>query len=159
MKHLHNEQITDTTIRLVDTDGNSSVVNTKDALTIAKNQGLDLVIVAAKSNPKVAKIIDFKKFVYDVKQEQKARKKRKRLEVKEIQIKPQIQDHDLNVKLKKIHKFLEDGHHVKLVVRTKGRQKYITDIGAVLTNVLSKITNHKVMSGNVTSGQVVIGNK
>lgn len=106
-------------IRLVD-EGNNTVVNTLEALTRAEETGLDLVVVSPKANPPVCRIQDVKKLQYEAK---KARKIQKGGDLKEIQLKVNISEHDLQTKMNAITKFLERGDKVKVSVRLKGRER------------------------------------
>jgi len=99
------------------------VLQIEEALKIASEQGLDLVEVSPKANPPVCKIIDYGKYKYRVQKKQaEARKKQKTFEVKEVKLRPGIEDHDYGVKLKSIHRFLGDGDKVKITLRFKGRE-------------------------------------
>ena len=99
------------------------VLQIEEALRIASDQGLDLVEVSPKANPPVCKIIDYGKYKYRVQKKQaEARKKQKTFEVKEVKLRPGIEDHDYGVKLKSIQRFLSDGDKVKITLRFKGRE-------------------------------------
>ena len=99
------------------------VLQIEEALKIASEQGLDLVEVSPKANPPVCKIIDYGKYKYRVQKKQaEARKKQKIFEVKEVKLRPGIEDHDYGVKLKSIQRFLGDGDKVKITLRFKGRE-------------------------------------
>ena len=103
-----------TEVRLI-ADGMNEVVSIQDALRRAEDEGLDLCIVSDKSNPPVVKVQDFKKIWYE---EKKAKSKQtKSSDLKEIQLKVNISDHDLTTKMNAINKFLERGDKVKLMVR------------------------------------------
>ncbi len=111
-------------VRLIDESGeNVGVVETDDAMQRAAAAGLDLVEVSPDAKPPVCKIMDYGKFKY---QEQKkaaeARKKQKTVEVKEIKMRPGIDDHDYGVKMKAILRFFEDGDKVKVTLRFRGRE-------------------------------------
>lgn len=120
------------------------VVTIREALRKAEEAGLDLVEISPNADPPVCKILDYGKYKYEQqKKASEARKKQKIVDVKEIQIRPMIGDHDYEVKLKAAKRFLEDGDKVKVVLRFRGREmahteigmellkKMITDIGAV----------------------------
>jgi translation initiation factor IF-3 len=99
------------------------VLQIEEALRMASDQGLDLVEVSPKANPPVCKIIDYGKYKYRVQKKQaEARKKQKTFEVKEVKLRPGIEDHDYGVKLKSIQRFLSDGDKVKITLRFKGRE-------------------------------------
>jgi len=119
-------------VRLIDADGsNVGVVTISDALSRAEAAGLDLVEIVPNSDPPVAKILDFGKFKYEEqKRKNEARKKQKVIEVKEIKMRPGIDEHDYQVKMKAIHRFLEEGDKVKLTLRFRGREMAHPEIGA-----------------------------
>lgn len=121
-------------VRLIDADGqNHGVVSKIEALERAREAGLDLVEVSPDANPPVAKILDFGKFKY---QEQKkaaeARKKQKTVEVKEIKMRPNIDDHDYNVKMKSMERFFGEGDKVKVTLRFRGREMAHQQLGREL---------------------------
>ena len=111
-------------VRLIDQNGkNHGVTATIKALNMAKDAGLDLVEVAAEASPPVCRIMDFGKFKYlQKKREQEAKKKLHQVEVKEIRIRPKIERHDLEIKLKRAMQFLEDGNKVQLTMMFRGRE-------------------------------------
>jgi translation initiation factor IF-3 len=118
-------------VRLIDENGqNVGVVPTTEALERANTAGLDLVEVSPDANPPVAKILDFGKYKY---QEQKkaaeARKKQKIVEIKEIKMRPSIDDHDYDVKMRAIRRFFEDGDKVKVTLRFRGREMAHQQLG------------------------------
>jgi len=111
-------------VRLVDEEGEMiGVVAIQDALDRAKTAGLDLIEISPNSEPPVCKLMDYGKFKY---QEQKrlasARKKQKIIEVKEVKIRPAIEDNDYQVKLKAMRRFLEEGDKAKITMRFRGRE-------------------------------------
>ena len=121
-------------VRLIDADGqNHGVVSKNEALELAREAGLDLVEVSPDANPPVAKILDYGKFKY---QEQKkaaeARKKQKTVEVKEIKMRPNIDDHDYNVKMKSMERFFGEGDKVKVTLRFRGREMAHQQLGREL---------------------------
>lgn len=121
-------------MRLLDADGKQiGVVSKEEALKKAQEQELDLVEIAPDAKPPVVKIIDFKKFQYLEERKQKeARKHTKETELKEVRVSPFIGEHDLDVSLKRVKNFLEDGDMVKLSVVFKGRQMTHTEFGPKL---------------------------
>ena len=133
-----NEDIRVREVRLIDHTGtNVGVVATTDALAKAVEAGLDLVEISPDANPPVAKILDYGKYKY---QEQKkaaeARKKQKIVEIKEIKMRPSIDDHDYDVKMRSIRRFFEEGDKVKVTLRFRGRELAHQDLGmAVLVRV------------------------
>jgi translation initiation factor IF-3 len=102
------------------------------ALNAARQRGLDLVLVTENAKPPVCKIVDLNKFLYQKKQKEKeqARKQREsRIEVKEVQFKPNIDTHDFQTKCKHVQRFIEKGNHVKLMVRFRGREMANKQVG------------------------------
>lgn len=129
-------------MRLLDAEGKQiGVVPTTEALKKAQESELDLVEIAPDAKPPVAKIIDFKKFQYLEERKQKeARKHTKETELKEVRVSPFIGDHDLDVSLKRVKSFLEDGDMVKVSVVFKGRQMRHTEFGPkMLEKILGEI--------------------
>lgn len=131
---LSNEDISSPEVQLIDADGtNKGAIRTREALAMAQELGLDLVIIAANSTPPVAKILDLGRFKFAAqKKAAEARKKQKVIEVKEIQLRPNIDDHDYQTKLKAVHRFLDDGDRVKVTLRFRGREMAHQDIGMQL---------------------------
>jgi translation initiation factor IF-3 len=133
-----NQEINSPRVRLVDERGQMvGVVNRNDAITRAMEAGLDLVEVAANADPPVCKILDYGKFKYEEqKRKNEARKKQKVIEVKEIKLRPGIDDHDYDVKMRSMLKFIEEGDKVKVTMRFRGRELAHQDIGM---NVLMRV--------------------
>jgi len=131
------------------------VVSRSDALTRASEAGLDLVEVAAAADPPVCKILDFGKFKYEEqKRKNEARKKQKVIEVKEIKLRPGIDDHDYDVKMRSMVKFIDEGDKVKVTMRFRGRELAHQELGMnVLMRVrddldkVAKIEQHPRMEG------------
>ena len=122
-----NEQIRAARVLVIGPDGNNlGVMSVREAMAIAEEHGLDVVEVSPNANPPVVKIMDYGKYMYELKKKQK--KKDKTPEMKEIELTPTIGDHDLNVKLKKAREFLGKGHKVKIEIRMRGRQMLHVDI-------------------------------
>jgi translation initiation factor IF-3 len=151
-----NQEITSLKVRLVDERGEMlGVVNRADALTRASEAGLDLVEIAANADPPVCKILDFGKFKYEEqKKKNEARKKQKVIEVKEIKLRPGIDDHDYDVKMRSMHKFIDEGDKVKVTMRFRGRELAHQELGMdVLMRVrddlveVAKIESHPRMEG------------
>ena len=119
-----NERIFAPTLRVLDSEGKQIGVLTRiEALTKARELELDLVEIAPKAQPPVAKIVDFKKFLYQEEKKHKEEKKRAKVsETKEVRLGPFMNDHDLNVMVRRAREFLEDGDKVRMVVRFAGRQ-------------------------------------
>jgi len=106
------------------------VMPIREAVQMAYDQGLDLVEIAAAADPPVCKILDVGKFKYEIqKKKNEARKKQKVIEVKEIKMRPGIDEHDYQVKLRSMRKFLEEGDKVKVTIRFRGRELVHQDLG------------------------------
>lgn len=133
-KYRINEQISASNLRLLDQDGKQiGVVTRQEALKSARDQELDLVEVAPAASPPVAKIIDYSKFLYQLKKKKQEEKKTTKVsETKQIRLGPFTQDHDLDVKLKRAREFLEDGDKVKFLVRFAGRAITKQELGRIL---------------------------
>jgi translation initiation factor IF-3 len=127
-----NNEITARLVRLVDADGEmQGVYKVDDALREAARVGLDLVEVSPNAEPPVCKILDYGRYKYEAqKKKNEARKKQKVIEVKEIKLRPAIDQHDYEVKMKAVRKFLEEGDKVKVTLRFRGREMAHQDLGA-----------------------------
>ena len=126
-----NDQIRAREVRLIDENGqNVGVVSKFDAIARAGDAGLDLVEISPDADPPVCKILDYGKYKY---QEQKkaaeARKNQKVVEIKEIKMRPSIDDHDYDVKMRAIKRFFEDGDKVKITLRFRGREMAHSQLG------------------------------
>lgn len=123
--------ITSPQVRLVDENGEQvGVVSTADALRRATDAGLDLMEVSPNADPPVCKILDYGRFRYEAqKKKNEARKKQKIIEVKEIKMRPNIDTHDYEVKMRAIHRFIEEGDKVKVTMRFRGREMVHQDLG------------------------------
>ncbi|MDB4103958.1 translation initiation factor IF-3 [Salibacteraceae bacterium] len=127
-----NENIRVPRVRIVG-DGEPQVLPTSEALTLAKEAGLDLVIISEKADPPVVKILDYKKFLYDQKKKQKEIKnKAQKVVVKEIRFGPNTDEHDYEFKKKHALRFLEEGSKIKAFVFFKGRSILFKDKGEIL---------------------------
>ena len=127
-----NEQIRVREVRLVGDDG-SMVVPTREALDMARDQGVDLVEISPNANPPVCRLIDYSKFLYQQKKRQKEMKaKQVKVEVKEIRFGPQTDEHDFQFKLKHAKEFLEEGNKVRAYVFFRGRSILFKEQGEVL---------------------------
>ena len=151
-----NEMIQEAEVRLIGAEGEQiGVVTREDALERALGLGLDLVIVADNANPPVCKIMDYGKFKYEEqKKKNEARKKQKTIDVKEIKLRPNIDVHDYDVKMRSMVKFLNEGDKVKVTMRFRGREMAHQNLGLdVLHRVrddleeLSKIEQFPKMEG------------
>lgn len=120
---------------------NLGQISKMDALSIAHTAGLDLIEIAPQANPPVAKILDFKKFLYEEnKREQAAKKNTKEVELKEIWLSPRIAEHDLEVRLRRAEEFLEDGNKIMFRVKFKGREMAHLEFGYnLLKNIFARL--------------------
>ena len=112
-------------------------MKTADAIAEADAQGLDLVEVSPNTDPPVCKILDYGKFKYEAqKKKNEAKKKQKIIEVKEIKLRPNIDEHDYQVKMRNVQKFLDEGDKVKVTMRFRGREMAHQELGV---NVLNRV--------------------
>jgi translation initiation factor IF-3 len=135
-----NEQIRVPKIRLIGADGEMvGVVTVREALDMARDAGLDLVEVSPNAEPPVCKILDYGKYKYmQQKRANEARKKQKIIQIKEIKLRPTIDDHDLDVKLRSVEKFLAEGDKVKMTLRFRGREMSHQELGLKLLNEIKE---------------------
>lgn len=131
-----NEDIRSKEIRLIDQDGqNRGVVQTSDALDMAYDADLDLVLINPNQEPPVAKIMDFGKYKYEIeKRAKEAKKKQHTVDVKEIKIRYKIDTHDYQVRINSIKKFIAQGNKVKIVVMLRGREMQHSQLAFDLAN-------------------------
>lgn len=132
-----NYSIKDFTVRLVGDNVENGVIETKKAIYLAKNLGLDLIEISPSKNgnPPIAKICDYNKFLFDTKKKEKDQKKKQKQnqsEVKEIRMTPNIDDHDFDFKLKNAEKFLKNNDKVLVTVIFKGREITYKDKGQIV---------------------------
>ena len=120
----YNQMITSDKVRVIDEEGeNLGVMYTREAIEQAAGVGLDLVEVSPNADPPVCKFLDVGKFRYEAqKKANLARKTQKTQEIKEIKMRPNIDDHDYDVKMRNVHRFIEDGDKVKVTLRFRGRE-------------------------------------
>lgn len=118
-------------VRLIDGDNeNRGIVSLNEALQIAEEYGLDLIEISPQANPPVCKILDFGKYRYEQqKRKNEAKKNQKVVEIKELKLRPMIETHDYDVKIKQAKKFLEQGNKVKFTMRFKGRELSANNLG------------------------------
>ena len=137
-----NNRINALEVQVISSDGkNLGVLQTKEAIQIAKDEGLDLIEISPNANPPVCKIIDIGKYKYDLqKKANKAKKKQKVAELKEIKLRPVTDVHDYNFKIKNAKKFLTKGDKVKFTVKFKGRELQHTDLGMDLMKRIQEDT-------------------
>ena len=136
IKYNVNREITAQTVRLIDQDGEPiGVMSIREAVIKAKEAGLDLVEVAPNANPPVCKITNYGKLKYELqKKKAEAKKRQKVIEIKEVKLTPAIGEHDYQVKLTKIKRFIEDGNKVKITLRFRGRELSHKELGIALIN-------------------------
>ena len=130
-EHRINNRIESRDVRLINAEGeNVGVVPTRQALIMAEEAGLDLVEISPDAKPPVAKILDYGKFRFqEQKRASEARKKQKVIEIKEIKLRPMIDDHDYDVKMRAARRFFEEGDKVKVTLRFRGREMDHQDLG------------------------------
>ena len=143
-----NDRIRAHEVQVIDSEGkNLGTLSTKEAIEIAKQEGLDLIEISPNANPPVCKIIDIGKYKYDLqKKANKAKKRQKIMNLKEIKLRPVTEIHDYNFKIKNAQKFLEKGDKVKFTVRFKGREMQHTDLG---NKLMDRIINDTSSIGKV----------
>ena len=143
-----NERIRASEVQVISSDGkNLGTLPTQEAINMAREEGLDLIEISPNANPPVCKIIDIGKYKYDLqKKANKAKKKQKIVNLKEIKLSPVTEIHDYNFKIKNAQRFLEKGDKVKFTVRFKGREMQHTDLGSKL---MDRIINDTSKMGKV----------
>jgi translation initiation factor IF-3 len=126
-----NGQITSGSIRLVDHNGNMlGVVSVSEGIRLAEQANLDLVEVSPNANPPVCKILDYGKYKYEAqKKAHEARKKQKVIQIKEIKLRPTIDKHDLDIKIRNVIGFIEEGDKVRITLRFRGREMDHQELG------------------------------
>lgn len=140
-EHRINERIRVPQVRLIDENGAQvGIVPTYEALSMARDRGLDLMEISPNAQPPVCKICDYGKFKYEKKKkEHEARKKQTVIKVKEVQLRPQTDDHDLDYKFKNIRQFLEDGDKAKVTVMFRGREITYSEQGFKMMRQLQEM--------------------
>ena len=138
-------------VRLIGNDGEQlGIMSAEEALRIAEEKELDLVMIAAGGKPPVCKIMDYGKYCYEhSKREKEAKKKQRVIEIKEIRMSPSIGENDFNTKLRSGVKFLEEGNRLKVTVRFRGREMAHTNLGEkLLRDYAEKCTEVATMDKN-----------
>lgn len=158
---LANERIRAPQVRLITPDGtNVGVVNTRDALHRAQQEGLDLVVINNAANPVVAKILDLNKWLYEQKKAEKERARKSReseIVMKEVQLRPVTDEHDISIKARNAAGFLKDNCKVKVVIKFRGREMAYQSLGFdVMQRFLAAVGEHRLekdptMQGNSIS--------
>ena len=143
-----NERIRALEVQVINSDGkNLGTLAIKEAIEIAKKENLDLIEISPNANPPVCKIIDIGKYKYDLqKKANKAKKKQKIMNLKEIKLRPVTEIHDYNFKIKNAQRFLQKGDKVKFTVRFKGREMQHTHLG---NELMDRIINDTATLGKV----------
>ena len=143
-----NERIRSPQVQVISSDGkNLGTLATQRAINVAKEEGLDLIEISPNANPPICKIIDVGKYKYDLqKKANKAKKRQKIINLKEIKLRPVTEIHDYNFKIKNAQKFLEKGDKVKFTVKFKGREMQHTHLGDKL---MDRIINDTAELGKV----------
>lgn len=157
-EHRLNERIRVPQVRLIDEKGvQVGVVPTFEALQMARERGLDLMEVSPSAQPPVCKICDYGKFKYEKKKkDQSAKKKQTVIKVKEIQLRPQTEEHDLDYKFKNVRQFLEDGDKAKITIMFRGREITYVDQGFRIMKQLAELVKDV---GNVEAPPKIEGKK
>ena len=143
-----NERIRAPEVQVISSEGkNLGTLKTQEAINIARQEGLDLIEISPNANPPVCKIIDIGKYKYDLqKKANKAKKKQKIINLKEIKLRPVTEIHDYNFKIKNAQRFLEKGDKVKFTVKFKGREMQHTDLG---NKLMDRIINDMASMGKI----------
>ena len=151
-----NNRINSPEVQVIASNGeNLGILNTNEAIAMAKEEGLDLIEIAPNAKPPVCKIIDMGKYKYDAqKKANKAKKKQKKIELKEIKLRPVTETHDYQFKIKNAQKFISKGDKVKFTIRFKGRELQHSHLGNELMNkikedmkVIGKVELHPKFDG------------
>ena len=143
-----NHKIFSREVQVISSDGkNLGILPTKEAIHLAEQEGLDLIEISPNAKPPVCKIIDMGKYKYDLqKKANKAKKKQKIINLKEIKLRPVTETHDYNFKIKNAQRFLEKGDKVKFTVRFKGREMQHSHLG---NELMERIINDTIKVGKV----------
>ena len=151
-----NEDIRVPQVRLIDAEGEmQGVMGARDALLRAYAVGLDLLEISPNADPPVVKMVDYGKFKYEAqKKKNEAKKKQRVIEIKEVKVRPNIDDHDYQVKLRAMHSFIDEGDKVKVTLRFRGREMAHQDLGLKLlervkseTIDLAKVESEPMLEG------------
>lgn len=143
-----NDQIRVRQVRLIDAEGvQRGIVDTRDALRMAREQDLDLVLVGEQAQPPVAKLMDYGRYRYELQQQAKETRKRSRSQdMKSIKFRIKIDRHDYETKVNHIRRFLRDGHKVKVTIMFRGRERTHPELGQeILNRVAADVTQLAVV--------------
>jgi len=151
-----NDQIRARQVRLIDADGTQQgIVDTRDAMRLAREQDLDLVLVGEQAQPPVAKLMDYGRYRYELQQQAKETRKRSRSqEMKSIKFRIKIDRHDYETKVNHIRRFLKDGHKVKVTIMFRGRERTHPELGQEILNRVAADTTQLAV---VDSAPVIAG--
>jgi len=135
-----NNEIREKEVRLVSQDGEQlGIMSSRDAMRIAEEAEMDLVMISPSAKPPVCRVMDYGKFIYEqAKKEKEAKKKQKIVEIKEVRFSPTIEEHDINIKANNARKFLNDGDKVKVTIRFRGREAEHSHKGYEIMNSFFK---------------------
>lgn len=147
-KYIVNEDIREKEVRLLGNDGSQlGIVSSRDALAMAEQAELDLVMISPTAKPPVCKIMDLGKYIYEQsKKEKEAKKNQKIVNIKEVRCSLTIEAHDIDIKAKNARKFLLDGDKVKVTVRFRGREMELTHMGKkILDTFVTKLEDVSIV--------------
>lgn len=149
-----NKQIKAKEVRLIDENGKQlGILPVQDALRLAGERGLDLVEIAPQANPPVCKMLDYGKFLYELKKKEKEAKKKQRehaIDIKDIMLSLRIDEHDLKVKLKHMREFLTDGDKVRVRIRFRGRENLHPELGEKLADrIVQELSDVGQLEGSI----------
>ncbi|NKI35551.1 translation initiation factor IF-3 [Wenzhouxiangella sp. XN79A] len=149
-KTRRNQDITAPKVRVVGSDGEQvGIRSLRDAIQLAEDEGMDLVEIAPQADPPVCRIMDWGKFRFEEsKKQQVQRKKQKQIQIKEIKFRPGTDDHDYDVKMRNLRRFIDEGNKVKVTLRFRGREMAHQDLGR---DLLKRVESD--MEGEITVEQ------
>lgn len=155
-EHKVNEQIRVRQIRLIGAEGEQAgIIDTREALRMARTQNLDLVMVSPQAVPPVCRLLDYGRFRYEQQQNAKENRRRARAqEVKAIKFRVKIDDHDFNTKVSHVRRFLKDGHKVKVTIMFRGRERTHPELGE---QILKRVAEALVEFGTPESAPNMMG--
>jgi translation initiation factor IF-3 len=158
---LANREIRARDVRVIDVEGsNIGVLPYFRALNLAQDQGLDLILINNVSNPIVCKIGDLGKYKYDQQKRQREQDKKNRetrIDVKEVQLRPNIETHDLNIKIKHIKEWIGDGDKVKIVIRFRGREMANQEVGhSLIEQIMTEVSGVQIEGRSELQGNKLI---
>jgi translation initiation factor IF-3 len=139
-------------IRVIDEEKKQvGILPVPEALTLARQRGLDLVEIAAEANPPVCRIMDYGKFLYEQhKKDHEAKKHQKQVQLKEIKFRPKISIHDYNFKMRHVQEFLEEGNKVKVTIMIRGRERSKPELAKhLMDRILEDIKEHGRQDGEM----------